>query len=98
MVPYDDDDNNDDKFDGPPEYDYCRPNTDPDFYSYKSLMSVAYSNCDVSKLVYNACKHEEKIFNNGIMAISTHLGRAFDITCPCAIFGKSGHTFDNCEE
>ena len=99
MVLYDADvDNNDDKFDGPPKYDYCCPDTDPDFNSYKSLMSMTYSNCDANKLAYHACKHKEQIFNNGIMAISTNLDRAFDITPPCAICGKSGHTFDNCEE
>ena len=61
-------------------------------------MFMAYSNCDINKLVYNACKHEEKIFNNGIMVISTNLNRACDNICPCTISGKSGHTFDNCEE
>ena len=30
MVPYDAD-NNDDDYNGPPEYDYWRPGTDPDF-------------------------------------------------------------------
>ena len=96
MVPYDDD-NNDDKFGAPPEYDYCCPNTDPDFGSYQSLMSIVYSNCDVNKLVDNV-KHEEKIFNNSIMTISTNLGRAFDISRPCTICGKSGQTFDTCKE
>ena len=60
-------------------------------------MSMAYSNCDKNKFVYNACKHKEKIFNNSIMAISTNLKCAFDITCPCVVCGKSGHTFHNCE-
>ena len=59
MVPYDDDDNNDDKFDGPPEYDYCRPNSDPDFSSYKFLISMVYSNCDANQLAYHTCKHIE---------------------------------------
>ena len=33
MVPYEDS-NIDAKFDGPPEYDYCGPNIDPDFRLY----------------------------------------------------------------
>ena len=98
MVLYDDDANNDDQFDGLPEYDYYCPNTNPGFGSYKSSMSMAYSNCDVNKLVYNACKHKEKTFNNDIIAISTNLNHAFDITRPCALCGKSGHIFDTCEE
>ena len=49
MVPSDDK-NNDDEFDGPPEYDYCCPNTDPDFGLHWSLMSIAYSGCYVNKL------------------------------------------------
>ena len=61
-------------------------------------MSIVYSNCDVNKLAYNACKHEKKNLNNGIMAISTNLNCAFDITCPCAICSKFGHTFNNGEE
>ena len=59
---------------------------------------MVYSDCKVNKLAYHTCKHKGKIFNNGIMAISTNLNRAFDITHPCAICGKSGHTFNNCEE
>ena len=61
MVPYDDDDNNDGQFDGVPEYDYCCLNTDPDFDFYKSLMSMAYSNCDANKLAYNACKQKKDL-------------------------------------
>ena len=48
MVPSDDN-NNDDEFDGPPKYDYCCPNTDPDFGLHPSLMSITYSGCDVKK-------------------------------------------------
>ena len=99
MIPYDVDvDNNEDKFDGPPEYDYYRPGIDPDFGSYNSRMSMVYSNCDINKLAYHACKYKEKIFNSGFMTISTNLNCAFDIACPCAICGKFGHTFNNCEE
>ena len=32
------------------------------------------------------------------MAISTDLRRAFDTSRPCAICGKTGHSFDDCEE
>ena len=32
------------------------------------------------------------------MAISTNLRRAFDTSCPCALCGKTGHSFDDCEE
>jgi len=87
-----------DEFDGPPEYDYCRPNIDPDFGLHRSLMSIAYSGCDVNKLAYKACKHEEKIFNNSIMVISNNLGCTFDAARPCAICGKTGHTFEDCKE
>ena len=89
-------DNNND--DGLSKYDYCCSNTDPDFGLYQLLMSIAYSGCDENKLAYHACKHEQKIFNNAIMAISNNLSCAFDTTCPCAICGKTGQTFDNCEE
>ena len=93
-----DDENNDNKFDTPPKYDYCWFNTDSDFGSYQSLISMAYSNCGINKLVYNACKHEEKIFNNSIMSIITNLNCTFNSTCLCVICCKSGHTFDNCED
>ena len=59
---------------------------------------MAYSDCDVNNLTYHTCKHIEKIFNNSVMAISTNLNRAFDITCPCAICGQTGQSFDGCEE
>ena len=39
MILYDND-NNDNKFDGLSKYDYCCANTDPDFGSYQSLMSI----------------------------------------------------------
>ena len=61
-------------------------------------MLISYSDCDVNTLAYKTCKHAEKIFNNGVMLISTNLNRACDTTCPYAICGKSGHTFDNCAE
>ena len=61
MVLYDVDvDINDHKYYGPPKYDYCRLGTNPDFGFFKSLMSMAYSNCDVNKLAYNTCKHRER--------------------------------------
>ena len=81
-----------------PEYDYCRPSTDPNFGSFQSLMSISYSDCDVNTLAYKTCKHAEKIFNIGVMLISTNLNCVFDTTHPCAICGKIGHTFDDCEE
>ena len=61
-------------------------------------MYMAYSNCNVNNLAYHTCKYAEKIFNNGVMAISTNLNHAFDITRPCAICEKTGHSFDDCEE
>ena len=98
MVLYDVDvDNNDNKYDGPSKYNYCRPGTDSDFGSYKSLMSMAYSNCDVNKLTYHTYKHKEKFFNNDIMDISNNLSCVFDNTCPCEICGKASHTFEECE-
>ena len=72
-------DNNDD-WTGPPEYDYCRPGTDPDFGSFHSLMSISYSDCDVNALAYKTCSHAKKIYDNGIMSISSNLNRAFDTT------------------
>ena len=32
------------------------------------------------------------------MLIISNLNRAFDTTRPCAICGKTGHTFDDCGE
>ena len=98
IVPYDvENKNNGDDWKGPSEYDYCCPGTDPDFGSYQSLMSISYNDCDVNTLAYKTCKHAEKIYNNGVMPISTNLNRAFDTIRPCAICGKTGHTFDDCE-
>ena len=96
MVLYDVENNDD--WNGPPNYDYCRPGTDPDFGFYQSLMSMACSDGDVNYLAYHTCKHAEKIFKNGVMPISTNLNCAFDITRPCAICGKTGHSFNGCEE
>ena len=96
VVPYDVENNNDD-WNGPSKYDYCRLGADPNFVSYESLMCMAYSDCDVNSLAYGD-KHAEKIFNQGIMAISTNLNHAFDTSRPCAIYGKAGHSFDDCKE
>ena len=90
--------NNNDDWNSPPEYDYCRPGTDPDFGSYHSLISISYSDCDVNALAYKTGSHTKKIYDNGIMSISSNLNRAFDATRPCAIYGKTGHTFDDCGE
>ena len=50
--------------DGLVGYNYCRPHTDPYFGSYHSLVSIAYSGCDEKKkLKYEACQHEQKVFN-----------------------------------
>ena len=89
--------NNGDDWNGPSEYDYCRPGDDPDFGSYQSLMSISYNDCDVNTLAYKTC-NAERIYNNSVMSISPNLNRAFDTTCPCAICGKSRHTFDDREE
>ena len=86
-----------DDWNGPEEYEYCRPGVDPDFASYESLMRLAYSDCDVNSLAYGD-KHDEKIFKGAVMAISSNLHRAFDTSRPCALCGKTGHSFDNCEE
>ena len=96
VVPYDVENNDD--WNGPSKYEYCRPGTDPNFGSYESLMCIAYSDCDVNSLAYHTDKHAEKIFNQDIMAISENLNCAFDATCPCAICGKTGHSFNDCEE
>ena len=99
VVPYDlDNNNNNDDWNGPPEYEYCCPGTNPDFGSFHSLMSISYSNCDVNALAYKTCSHTKKTYDNGIMSISSNLNRSFVTTRPCAICGKTGHTFDNCGE
>ena len=60
-------------------------------------MRLTYSDCDVNSLAYGD-KHAENILTQGIMAISSNLNCAFDISRPCAICGKTGHSFDDCEE
>mmetsp|Transcript_4284 Transcript_4284/g.4833 ORF Transcript_4284/g.4833 Transcript_4284/m.4833 type:complete len:94 (-) Transcript_4284:429-710(-) len=80
---------NHDDWNGPLEYDHCCSGADPNFSSYKSLMCMAYSDCDVNSLAYGE-KHAEKIFNQGIMVISTNLNRAFDTSRSCVIYGKTG--------
>ena len=97
VVPHDDDNNYDDDWNGPAEYECCRPGTDPDFSTYKSLMSLAFDDSDVNSLAYGD-KHAEKIFKQAVMQISGNLNRAFDLSRPCALCGKSGHSFDDCEE
>ena len=76
-----DDDNNYDDWNGPAEYEFCYPGTDPDFNTYKSLMSLAFGDCDVNSLAYGN-KHAEKIFKQAVMAISGNLNRAFDLSRP----------------
>ena len=90
--------NNGDDSNSLSEYDYCWPGIDLDFGSYQSLMSISYSDCDVNTLAYKTCKHAERIYNNGVMLISTNLNCAFDTTRPCVVCGKSGHTFDDYKE
>ena len=87
--------NNNDDWNNPLEYDYCRPGIDPDFSSFYSLVSISYSDCDVNTLANKICSHAKKIYDNGIMSISSNLNCAFDTTRPCAICGKTGHTFDD---
>ena len=96
VVPYDDDHHHDD-WNGPAEYDYCRPGTDPDFSTYQSLMSLAFGDSDVNSLAYGD-KHAQKIFSQAVMQISGNLNRAFDTSRACALCGKAGHSFDDCEE
>ena len=99
LTRYDNNNNYDDYDDwnGPEEYEYCRPGVDPNFTSNESLMRLAFSDCDVNSLVYSD-KHGEKIFKQAVMAISKNLHRAFNTSRPCALCGKSGHSFDDCEE
>ena len=92
-----DNNNNYDEWNGPEKYEHCRPSVDPDFVSYKSLMRLAYSDFDINSFTYGD-KHAEKIFKEVVMAISGNLHRAFDTSRPCALFGKSDHSFDGCEE
>ena len=89
--------NNNDDWNGPEEYEHCRPNVDPDFASYASLMQLAYTDADVNNIAYGD-HHGEKILNQAIMAISGNLHRAFDTSRACALCGKTGHSFDDCEE
>jgi len=43
-------------------------------------------------------KHAQKIFSQAVMQISGNLNRAFDTSRVCALCGKSGHSFNDCEE
>ena len=61
-------------------------------------MSISYSDCDVNALAYKTCSYAKKIYDNGIISISSNLNYAFNTTHPCAICGKTGHTFDDCGE
>ena len=74
MVPYGDNNSDDDS---PSKYDYCCPTNNPDFILFHSLMFIAYSGCDRKKLAYHTCKHEQKVFNNVIMAINNNLSQYF---------------------
>ena len=60
-------------------------------------MSLAFGDSDVNSLTYRD-KHAEKIFTQAVIAISGNLNRAFDLSRACALCGKSGHSFDDCEE
>ena len=86
-----------DDWNGPEEYEFCRPGVNPDFSSYESLMRLACVDCDVNSLAYGD-KHGERFFKQAVMVISENLHRAFDTSRPCAPCGKSGHPFDDCEE
>ena len=97
VTSHNNDDNNYDDWTAPDEYEFCRPGVDPDFNSYDSLMRLAFTDVDVNSLAYGD-KHGENIFKRAVMAISTDLRRAFDPSRPCAICGKIGHSFDDCEE
>ena len=92
-----DDHHESDNWNGPDEYEFCRPGMDPDFSSYESLMRLACGDVDVNSLVYGD-KHGEKTFKQAVMAISGNLHRAFDTSRACALCGKKGHSFDDCEE
>ena len=59
---------------------------------------MAYSDFDVNNLAYHTYKHAKKIFNSDVMAISTNLNCVFDVTLTCVVCGKTGHSFDDCEE
>ena len=96
MIPHDDDNNYDD-WNDPAKYEFCRPGTDLNFNTYESLMSLAFGDYDVNSLAYGD-KHAEKIFKQNVMAISGNLNHAFDLSRPCALCGKAGHSFDDCEE
>ena len=45
---------------GSREYNVCHLHTDLDFLLYHSLMSIAYSDCDKSKLEYDAYQHKNR--------------------------------------
>ena len=92
-----DDHNESDDWNGPDEYEFYCPGVDPDFSSYESLMRLAYVDVDVNSLAYGD-KHGEQIFKQAVMAISGNLHRTFDTSRACALCGKTGHSFDDCEE
>jgi len=52
----------------------------------------------VNSLAYGGDKHAQKIFSQAVMQISGNLNRAFDTSRVCALCGKSGHSFNDCEE
>ena len=60
-------------------------------------MSLAFGDSDVNSIAYGD-KHAQKIFSQAVMQISGNLNRAFDKSRACALCGKSGHSFDDCEE
>ena len=60
-------------------------------------MRLAFSDVNVNSLAYGD-KHDEKIFKQAVMAISSNLHHTFDTSRPCALCGKTGHPFDDCEE
>ena len=92
--------NEDPSYINTPEKDnLCRSHTNHDVGLYHSLVSITYSGCNEKQLEYEDCQHEQKTFKTGIMAISNNLGCAVDTTrCPCVIFGKVSHTFEESEE
>ena len=43
-------------------------------------------------------KYAKMIFKQAVTVISGNLNRAFDLSRPCALCGKVGHSFDDCKE
>ena len=78
----------------PRNYNYCSPAKDPDFSSYHPWCWL------YTVVVIRANWHMILVNRKGmpLMPVSWPSSQAFDTTCPCAICGKVGYIFKDCEK